>query len=59
MVYSYECTNPDCKECAIAKDVDKPMSEYKREEFCEECEKEMQRVFSIGGHQTFGDGYKS
>ena len=55
MIYEYECLK--CKE---KEDVNKPMADYQREEFCKKCEcaEPMQRVFGLGGHQTFGDGYK-
>lgn len=57
-VYNYKCTNVACLKLEEAVSIQKPMSESSRKEECEECKQELSRIFSLGGHQTFGDGYK-
>ena len=58
MKYLYKCTNQDCKENEIPKEINKPISEASKEEYCTECEHQMQKIYSISGHKTFSDGYK-
>jgi len=57
--YNYKCEYIECEDYDKEVSVNKPMSEYNRVEECKHCKNPMQRVFSLGGHQTFGDGYKS
>ncbi len=57
-IYKYECINEKCKNFKKEVEIDKPMSESSREEFCEECKEKLNRIFTLAGHQTFGDGYK-
>lgn len=56
--YAYKCVNEKCESYEKEVDISKPMSESSREEFCEDCKEILQRIFSLAGHQTFGDGYK-
>lgn len=52
MTYTYKC-----KECGELVEIDKPMSEASRREFCE-CGEEMAKVYSLAGIKT-NDGVKS
>ena len=52
MVYKYKC--PQCEKQT---EIKKPMSESSRVEYCEICESELVRVYSVGGIVT-GDGVK-
>ena len=58
MKYDYKCNTIDCKRRNVIVTIDKPISKASEPEYCEECKKEMQRVFSSPGVKT-GDGYKS
>lgn len=58
-IYEYKCDNEDCSEFNKSVSISKPMVESSREEHCEKCKEELKRVFSLSGHATFGDGYKS
>lgn len=59
-LYEFKCNNDKCtnKDKLITKSI--PISEYSSDNLpeCEVCKKNMQRVYSAVGHQTFGDGYK-
>lgn len=58
--YEYKCSNSECSEYEVLKDVSIPMSEYSEDKLpkCEACGESTQRTYSAIGHQTFGDGYK-
>lgn len=58
--YQYKCVNEECKEYQKAKSVNMPMAEYSEDKLpkCEKCGNATGRIFSLAGHQTFGDGYK-
>lgn len=58
--YEYQCTNEECEDFSIKKEVKIPMSEYSEEKLplCEKCSGKTSRTYSAVGHQTFGDGYK-
>ena len=59
MIYEYECRNKNCKNYKIKKEVDIKLSEYSEDKLPKcECKSKTFRIFSISGHQTFGDGYK-
>jgi predicted nucleic acid-binding Zn ribbon protein len=58
-MYGYKCKNEKCSEYDKEVSVSKSMNDSSREEFCEKCKEKIERVFSLGGHATFGDGYKS
>lgn len=58
-MYAYKCKNEKCEDFDKEVSVSKPMDDYDREEQCEKCKEQMTRIFGLGGHQTFGDGYKS
>lgn len=58
MLYEYKCTNEKCENYDKVIDIYKPMKDSSREEHCEKCEKLLERVYGVAGHQTFGDGYK-
>lgn len=56
--YNYKCENKDCKDYEKEVSISKPMSESSREEFCECCDKQLNRIFNSYGLKTAGDGYK-
>jgi len=59
MIYKYKCVNKECVDYGVELTINKPMKDCNKKEYCELCRKELQRVFSLGGLRTFGDGYKS
>ena len=59
MNYDYKCNNIECKDRNKEVSISKPMMQSDREEKCEVCGEPLQRIFGIGGHATFSDGYKS
>ena len=59
MMYQYKCVNGHCKENNVLVTVSKSMMDSSREEICEVCEKELNRVYTSPGIKTAGDGYKS
>ncbi len=58
MLYPYECVNDNCDNFQVEVDVDKPMAESDRKEYCEKCANEMNRVYKSFGART-SDGYKA
>ena len=58
MRYGYRCKNKNCIEENKDKIVTKPMSLYKREEYCKSCGKAMSIKISSPSIST-NDGYKS
>jgi len=58
MKYLYQCDNEKCKIFEKVVEIDKPISESSREEFCEECKEPLNRIFTASGIKT-SDGYKS
>ena len=58
MIYRYKCTNTKCKNLNKEVSISLPMSEYKNPQQCNECNKDMIKVFSSFGLKTSGDGYK-
>jgi len=57
MIYVYTCDNKDCDNFEIEIEINKPISEFSRSEFCDVCKKEMIRVFKPVGVKT-SDGFK-
>ena len=57
MKYDYKCTNIQCKKRNEVIEIDKPMSEAGKSEYCEECGESMQKIFGSPAVKT-GDGYK-
>jgi hypothetical protein len=55
--YNYTCANEKCSMYKKTVEVVKPMMESSKTEFCEECEKELQRDYK-GGAIVTGDGVK-
>ena len=58
--YEYKCTNEECEDFNVLKDVKIPMSEYSEDKLplCEKCNLKTSREYSAVGCQTFGDGYR-
>lgn len=54
MRYVYECNNDKCKVESI--EVNKPIADSSREEYCPSCGKRLTRVYSSS--ITTGDGFK-
>ena len=59
MKYLYKCVNGNCKENNKVVEIEKPMTESSKEENCEICETELNRIYTSPGIKTAGDGYKS
>lgn len=59
-LYSYNCKNENCEELNVEKTANIPMAEYNEERLpkCEKCGNPTYRIYNLGGHQTFSDGYK-
>lgn len=59
--YEYKCTNEECEDFNVLKDVKIPMSEYSEDKLpiCEKCNSKTSREYTAVGCQTFGDGYRS
>lgn len=58
--YEYKCSNEECTEKDVLKEVKIPISEYSEEKLplCEKCNSRTTRNYTPNGHQSFGDGYK-
>ncbi len=58
--YQYKCTNKNCTQNEVLKDVNIPIKEYSEDKLplCEECAEKTSRNYTANGHQSFGDGYK-
>jgi len=59
MKYIYQCNNEKCENFEKEVEINKPIADSSKEEFCEKCKEEMSRVFKPFGLKTAGDGYKS
>ena len=59
MTYAYSCENEKCKAYQYNINIDKPISDASKEEFCPDCKEKLVRSYSSFGLRTFGDGYKS
>lgn len=59
-IYEYKCTNSECSEKDILKEVKIPIAEYSEDKLplCEKCKEKTSRNYTPNGHQSFGDGYK-
>ena len=59
--YEYKCTNQECSENEVLKDVNIPINDYSEDKLplCEKCNKTTSRNYTPNGHQTFGDYYKA
>jgi len=57
MIYQYKCTNPECSMKDEEVDRSMPISEAGTPQYCEECNEQLQKIFSSPGVRT-GDGYK-
>ena len=56
--YNYKCVNGHCEDNNKLVEISKPMADGGKEEFCEKCKGEMNKVYGSPGINTFGDGYK-
>lgn len=58
--YEYKCTNIECIEKEVLKEVNIPISEYSEDKLplCEKCKEKTSRNYTPNGHQSFSDGYK-
>lgn len=58
--YEYKCTNSECEDFNVLKEVKIPISEYSEDKLplCEKCNSKTSREYTAVGHQTFGDGYR-
>ena len=54
--YEYKCDNKECTEFEKEVTVVKSMNDSSRLEYCEKCDSEMVRIYSVGGIKT-ADGY--
>lgn len=52
--YEYEC-----KDCNIKKDVIKPFAEFDTKEFCDKCDKEVDKLYGTFGINLKGPGFYS
>ena len=59
MIYNYKCTQINCTERNKEISVTKPIAEAERKEKCKKCNNNLQRMYGLRGHSTFGDGYKT
>lgn len=59
-IYEYKCTNSECSEKDILKEVKIPIADYSEDKLplCEKCKGKTSRNYTPNGHQSFGDGYK-
>lgn len=59
--YEYKCTNINCEEYEVPKDVNIPIKEYAEDKLplCDKCNDKTSRNYTPNGHQTFGDFYKA
>jgi predicted nucleic acid-binding Zn ribbon protein len=55
--YEYKCTNIECSEKEVLKEVNIPIKEYSDDKLplCEKCKEKTSRNYTPNGHQTFGD----
>ena len=55
--YEYKCTNNECEEKNILKEVSISISDYSEDKLplCEKCREKTSRNYTPNGHQTFGD----
>ena len=58
MRYAYKCNEISCKLRNVEVIINKPMDKASEPEYCKECKRELQKIFSSPGVKT-GDGYKS
>jgi len=56
MKYYYKCVNIQCKQRNEEIVIEKPMAQAGEEEYCQSCEKPLQRIF--GSAIKTGDGFK-
>jgi len=58
MKYNYNCKNEECPNMDKVIEIEKPMQEGGNPEDCENCGKEMSKIYGSTGIRTFGDGAK-
>ena len=59
MVYEFKCVNIQCSERNHIIEINKPISEAGKSEYCKECGDALQKVFGSPGIKPAGDKYKS
>ena len=59
MIYDFKCVNLKCKERNKIKEKEVPMKDAGCTQYCEVCKEPLQKIYSVQGHGTFSDGYKS
>ena len=59
MKYTYRCVNIQCTKRNEEIDIEKPMSEAGRTEYCKECKEPLQKIFGSPGIKPAGDKYKA
>ena len=55
MTYLYKCPEGNCCENNKSVEVVKPMNDGAREEFCEECGTELNKIYGSVGIRASGD----
>jgi len=58
MTYLYKCENVECEMHDEVVEVDKPMAESSRTEYCEKCSGELTRVYTSPAVKPAGDTMK-
>jgi len=54
MKYEYKCVNIQCIKRNEIIEINKPMSEAGKSEYCEECGESLQKIFGSPGLRTSG-----
>ena len=59
--YEYRCKNENCEKYEVVETIEIPMSEYSADKLpkCEMCGEQTYKVFSLGGHGTFHQGWNN
>ena len=57
MIYTYKCENTNCNVNQV--EIDKPIPECSRLEYCKECGQELSRVYQANVNLMFDGSYNN
>ena len=48
MTYEYKCTNENCILYDVVVEIQKPLKDSSKKEYCKECRNELKRIYKFG-----------